>query len=224
MLLKNFSHKFCRVLKGQKMRVKKLGFFRWYRKTLRRQYKRAKVINQIKRENPTVTIEDDVVIISPQNLVLGKNVLIRKGTILHCGGQAWCNYQGKIVIGDNCQIGHYCILIGAGEIEIKSGSELAMGVKLIAQKADMAKFEGRDLTSSETPLRYGKIVLQEGVRIAVDALILAGVTLGRGAIIAPGAIIYKDVPDFKMVFAARSDFTIDAPRGYLNPVEDEESG
>ncbi len=82
------------------MKSGKISFFRWYVKTLRKQYRMAKVIHQIKKENPTVTIEDDVLIISPQNLVLGKNVLIQKGTILHCGGKKWSNHKGKITLGE----------------------------------------------------------------------------------------------------------------------------
>ena len=116
-----------------------LGFFRWYLRTIRKQYKQAKIINQIKKENPTVTIEDDVVIISPKNLVLGKNVIIQRGTILHCGGKSWSNYQGKISIGDNCQIGPYCILYGAGEIEIHRSSGIAMGAKILSQGVDITR-------------------------------------------------------------------------------------
>ena len=180
-----------------------LGFFRWYFKTLKKQYKQAKIIHQIKIENPTVTIEDDVTIISPHNLFLGENVVIQKGTILHCGGKGWSNYRGKITIGDHCQIGPYCILYGAGEIEIKKSTGIAIGVRILSQELDMASIwkEGRNLSTSALPLRFEKVVLEDGVWIGANAIILPGVTIGRGAGAAPGAIVNKDVPPFKMAIA-----------------------
>ena len=203
------------------MRSGKIGFIRWYVKTLRKQYKRAKIIHQIKMENPTVTIEDDVLIISPQNLVLGKNVLIQKGTILHCGGKKWSNYKGKITLGDGCQIGPYCVLYGAGEIEMKRGSGLAMGVRLIAQGGDMSKFEGRDLSDAAIPLKFGKITLEEGVWLSADTIVLRGVTIGRGAGTSPGSIVHKDVPPFKRVIAPPARIIQAAPQGHLNDKEEE---
>jgi len=179
------------------------GVFRWYFKTIRKQYKQAKIIQQIKKENPTVTIEDDVVIISPQNLILGKNVVIQKGTILHCGGKSWSNYRGKISIGDNCQIGPYCILYGAGEIEIQRSAGIAMGVRVLSQEGDMARGwkEGRDFSTSAIPLRFSKVVLEEGTWIGANAIILPGVTIGRGGGVSPGAVVHKDVPPFKFAVA-----------------------
>ena len=180
-----------------------LGFIRWYIRTLRRQYKQAKILQQVKRENPTVTIEEDVKIINPQNLVLGKNIVIQKGSILHCGGESWCDYRGKITIGDNCEIGPYCVLYGAGEIEIKRGSGIAMGVRVLSSQLDISKHkeEGNDLSTSTIPLKFAKVVLEEGVWLGADAIILPGVTLGRGCGIAPGAIVHKSVPPFKMAYA-----------------------
>jgi acetyltransferase-like isoleucine patch superfamily enzyme len=185
------------------MRSANLGFFRWYFKTLKNQYKQAKIIYRIKQENPTVTIEDDVTIIGPQNLILGKNVVIQKGTILHCGGKSWSNYQGKITIGDNCQVGPYCILYGAGEIEMKMGSGLAMGVRVLSQQLDMSRVwrEGNDMSTSTIPLKFEKVVIEEGSWIAANAIILPGVTIGKGSGVSPGAIVHKNVPPFKLAFA-----------------------
>ena len=203
------------------MRSGKFGFIRWYVKTLRKQYKRAKIIHQIKMENPTVTIEDDVTIINPQNLVLGKNVLIQKGTILHCGGKKWSNHKGKITLGDGCQIGPYCILYGAGEIEMKKGSGLAMGVRLIAQGGDLSRFKERDLSSVAIPLKFGKITLEEGVWISANSIVLRGVTMGKGAGTSPGSIVHKDVPPFKGVTAPPARIIQAVPQGHLNGKEEE---
>ena len=196
--------------------VTKNTFFSWYLKFLRKQYKKAKIIHQIKIENPTVNISDDVFITSPQNLVLGENVIIHKGTILHCGGERWCNYKGNITLGDNCEIGPNSILYGAGGIEMKNGSGIAMGVRLIAQGGNLSEFQGRNLSDSEIPLTFEKVVIEEGVWIGANAVILKGVTVGKGAIIGPGAVIHKDIPPFKMAIAPPARVIQSVPEGYLN--------
>jgi len=195
------------------MKTAKPGFLRWYIRKLKKEYKEAKMLHQIKRENPTVTIEDEVRIISPHNLVLGKNIVIQRGTILNCGGMKWSNYTGKITIGDNCEIGPNCILYGAGEIEIGKGCGIAMGVTILSTQGDLARLfeEGRNVSSSQVPMKYAKVVLEEGVWVTVNAIILPGVTLGKGAVIAPGAIVHKDVPPFKMALAPPARISQTAP-------------
>lgn len=195
------------------MKAAKPSFLRWYVKSLKHQYKDAMTLHRIKSENPTVTFEDDVLITSPQNLVLGKNIVVQKGTILNCGGMRWCDYRGKITIGDNCQIGPYCILYGAGEIEIGRGCGIAMGTTILSQQGDLLKVfqEGRDVSTSHVPHKYDKVVLEEGAWIAAHVIIMPGITIGKGAVIAPGAVVHKDVPAFKMALAPPARISHSAP-------------
>lgn len=41
--------------------------------------------------------------------------------------------------------------------------------------------------------------MEDDVWIATNALILSGVTIGRGAIVAAGAVVVKDVPPYAIV-------------------------
>ncbi|MGL5935845.1 MAG: CatB-related O-acetyltransferase [Cetobacterium sp.] len=45
----------------------------------------------------------------------------------------------------------------------------------------------------------GPIVVKDDVWIGTDALILSGVTIGQGAIVAAGSIVTKDVPPYSIV-------------------------
>lgn len=45
----------------------------------------------------------------------------------------------------------------------------------------------------------GPIILEDDVWIATNALILSGVTIGQGAIVAAGAVVVKDVPPYAVV-------------------------
>ena len=72
----------------------------------------------LKEKYPSCLFETGVQIKSPKNLVLGKNIIIQKNTILHCGGMEWSNFKGHITIGDDSVISPNCVFYGAGGIQI----------------------------------------------------------------------------------------------------------
>ncbi len=186
------------------MTRKRKSFLRWYIKHLKRNYRRMRKRYELSARYPGVTIEDDVLIKSPENLVLGSNILIQKGTILHCGGKKWCDYRGKIIIEDNCYIGPYCVLIGAGEIHIKRGTRLGAGVILMSQSPDPVILGNKELREKNLPHRYAKITLEEGVSIGTGAIVLQGVTIGECGMVTAGAVVSKDVPAYNIVVGGRS--------------------
>lgn len=179
---------------------KKISFYRWYRKRLKKRYRGLKELHEVETRNPTAKFEEDVQIINPLKLSLGDNIYIAKGTILNCGGGEWCNHAGKITIGDQVYIGPYSVLLGAGEIEIGHRCQFGPGVMLIGQSLDMAKIKDESTLDQRTPPHiFGKITIGEEVMIGAGAVILMGVTIGRGAYIAGGCIIKKDVEPYSFV-------------------------
>src|SRR5688572_33032818 len=55
---------------------------------------------------------------SPSRLMLGRNVAIQRGAVLHCGGKAWSGYRGHVRLSDGTKIGPYCVIYGAGVVEL----------------------------------------------------------------------------------------------------------
>ena len=51
-----------------------------------------------------------------------------------------------------------------------------------------------------------KVVINDDAWIRVGAIILPGVTVGKGAIVAAGAVVTKDVPDFTVVGGVPAKF------------------
>jgi acetyltransferase-like isoleucine patch superfamily enzyme len=45
----------------------------------------------------------------------------------------------------------------------------------------------------------GKVVIEEGAFIGINAVILPGVTVGRNAVVAASSVVTKDVPPFTVV-------------------------
>lgn len=176
------------------------GFFRWWRKRLQREYRKLRGLYELEKRCPSARIEEDVQIVNPANLHLGKHVYICKGSVLHCGGERWCDFRGGITIGDHVYIAPNCVLFGAGEIEIGNRCQFGPGVMLISQSLDMRKImDETTLERPSPPHVFGKIVLEDGVMIGAGSVVLMGVRIGRGAYIAAGCIIKKDVAPYSFV-------------------------
>ena len=51
-----------------------------------------------------------------------------------------------------------------------------------------------DIPINDQPVLTGPVVIEDDVWIGLNAVILQGVTLGRGCIVGAGAVVTKDVP------------------------------
>lgn len=116
----------------------------------------------------------------------GKNVNIEHGAFLASG-------KG-IEIGDNSGLGLNCRV--AGPLVIGNDVMMAPGVMIFTQNHETA--------DTSIPMRLQtapkkKVVIGNDVWIGANALIMPGVKVGNGCIIAAGAIVTRDVPDYAVV-------------------------
>lgn len=97
---------------------------------------------------------------------------------------------------------------GKGQLEIGSFCSIALGVKIIiggAHRMDWvcsypfpAFFSHVDQTKNYAPSKGGTKIGND-VWIGMDALILAGISVGDGAVIGAGSVVTKDVPPYAIV-------------------------
>jgi acetyltransferase-like isoleucine patch superfamily enzyme len=139
---------------------------------------------------------------NPANISIGTDTHIR-GTVLIY------KYGGKISIGNNCYIGD-----GS---RVWSGDHIVIGNDvLIAHNVNIVDTQAHELDSSERAERYIElikqgpwtnkgsietkpIIIKNKVWISFNAVILKGVTIGEGAIVAAGSVVTKDVEPYTMV-------------------------
>jgi acetyltransferase-like isoleucine patch superfamily enzyme len=181
--------------------MKKKSILKRYKKRLKRALRRLKEFDRLEGDNPTVTFEEDVQIINASSLTLGEHIYVSKGTIIDCGQGDWCHGNGHISIGSHTIISPYCILMGAGEIEIGRRCQIGPGVQIIAQNLELGKiFKNEDLLDHQPPPHiFAKVTIGEGVLIGAGATILMGVTVGRGSVIPSGCTIKEDIPPYSFV-------------------------
>lgn len=132
------------------------------------------------------------------NAVFGQGVYIAARAEVHTdrllmGAQSWiAGYaivRGDIELGDNVSINPYACL--SGKVTIGNGVRIASHVSIVGFNHG---FDDIDTPIYRQPLTSLGIEIGDDVWIGANAVVLDGVKIGRGAIIAAGATVVKDIP------------------------------
>ncbi|MBS7566453.1 acyltransferase [Mucilaginibacter sp. Bleaf8] len=114
--------------------------------------------------------------------VIGKNTTIFMDCTFDCGT--------LLSIGESSVINRGCRLDPRGGISIGSNVSISNGVTILTADHDMDNnMEGRNR----------QVTIEDYVWIGTNAMIMPGVSVGTGAVIAAGAIVTKDVEAFNVV-------------------------
>ena len=114
---------------------------------------------------------------------------IGKGSTIHTGARFVM--PSNISIGDGTIIGEGAVLDGRDTLTIGNHVDIASEVMIYNAQHDVA---------AETFASYTKpVIIGDYVFIGPRAILLPGVTIGKGAVVAAGAVVTKDVPAGKMV-------------------------
>lgn len=107
----------------------------------------------------------------------------------------------SIAIADNVWIGHYCHVDGSAGVSIGEGVQMANWSGILSHGSqDAIRLCGHRYIEIEFSMRpgysFGRVEVGPFSFIGAGAIILPGVTIGRGSRIDAGAIVTRDVPDF----------------------------
>lgn len=138
----------------------------------------------------------NVEVIGLERLTIGSGTVIQSNVTLHCGGMGWTADQGGIRIGSNTFIGHGCVLYGAGGIIVGDDGLLSPGVVVASHQHSFTVF---GIAMRVQPIRSAPVTIEDDVWIGASATILPGVRIGRGAIVAAGAVVVDSVEPYTMV-------------------------
>lgn len=116
-------------------------------------------------------------------------VKIGKKSFIHMGTRFY--FPAGIVIGDGTIIGDHCFLDGRAPLKIGNHVDIASQVLVYNSEHDVDS-EGFD--PREEPVE-----IEDYVFIGPRATILPGVKIGKGAVVAAGAVVTSDVKPFEIV-------------------------
>ena len=138
-----------------------------------------------------VFIENNVDLMRyPRNIRVADEVVIKEGARI-CA----CNEQAQIRIGARTTIGYHTFIFASESITVGSDCLIAPFVYLV----DSNHGSRRDMPINRQPNTTAPVVIGNDVWIGTKATVLAGVTIGDGAIIASGSIVNRDVEPYNIV-------------------------
>lgn len=115
---------------------------------------------------------------------IGRDSILWAGNVI--------NDPGHLIVGDNSIVGPGNVFLSRGGIEIGNNVNISGFSYFLSQ--------GHDVTAANlTATTLSPVVIEDDAWIATHAMILPGVRIGRGAVVAAGAVVTRDVPPFKVV-------------------------
>ncbi|MEE2663387.1 MAG: acyltransferase [Myxococcota bacterium] len=115
---------------------------------------------------------------------LGDSTIIRAGAMLVPGG-------GSIQIGRNTTVNQYVVIYGEGGVSIGDDVMIASHCALFAGNH---RYERTDIPMREQgTYSKGGITIDDDVWLGCHCVVLDGVTIGRGSVLAAGTVISRDV-------------------------------
>lgn len=123
----------------------------------------------------------------PERLRVGAGVYLGHDLFLHA------YHDGEIHIEDGCWIGPGCYMHGAGGIHIGRCVGIGPGVRILSSEHAA---EDRTQPVLHAPLRFAPVRVEADADLGTGAILLPGVTVGRGCIVGAGAVVTRSLPDF----------------------------
>lgn len=104
---------------------------------------------------------------------------------------AWFDSRRSFSIGSNSVINQKCRMDNRGGIDI--GNNVSISAEVCVLTAD------HDINNPTFDGHVSPVRIEDYAFVGTRAMILRGVTIGRGAVVAAGAIVTRDVPSFGIV-------------------------
>ena len=134
--------------------------------------------------------------LSQKGLIFGDKVSIGSYAIIRptnlYGGDAGLGLK----VGNNSSIGPYTYIGCSGYIEIGDNVMISPRVSIYSENHN---FSQTDIPMIEQGVTRSFVKIEDDCWIAANSVILSGVTVGKGSIVAAGSVVTKDVPPLSIV-------------------------
>ncbi len=139
-----------------------------------------------------VSLSKGIVITGSENIELGSHIGIMMRSYIYAHNNGHVKMGNLVNINTNVQIG------------AADGGDISVGDNVIIGPNVVIRASNHVYTRTDIPIREqghtgGKIIIEDDVWIAANAVVLPDVTIGRGAIVAAGAVVTGDVPPYQIV-------------------------
>jgi acetyltransferase-like isoleucine patch superfamily enzyme len=157
-------------------------------------------------------IEQDVRLLVPRRIFLGRRVMVGEACFLDANSaqgridlqdDVWLSRgsyivtgrEKEVVVGPMSYIGHRCLFYGHAGISVGRDVLLANDVQLICGNHTFAR---RDIPIRAQAPEGSPIVIEDDVWLGASAIVLGGVTVGKGCVVAAGAVVTRSLPPYSI--------------------------
>ena len=138
-----------------------------------------------------VVIDPDVRLLRyPRRIAVGPDAILKSGVHL-CP----CNAEANVQVGARTTVGFHTLIYASSRIEIGDDCMIAPFVHIVDSDHGLARDRPMNQqTNTAVPVRIGS-----DVWIGSHAVILKGVSVGNGAVVAAGSVVREDVLPYQIV-------------------------
>lgn len=173
---------------------------------------------RIKSAKGLLLVGKKVRIFYPNNLQVGYNTIIEDGAEINCLSQQGIKLGNRVTIGkyaiirpsniyggpigegltmgNNSNIGPYNYIGCSGKITIGNNVLLAPRVSIYAENH---VFDHPEILIRDQGVEKKEVIIEDDCWIAANSILLAGVTIGRGSVVAAGSVVTENVPPYSVV-------------------------
>ena len=180
---------------------------------------------RIKSAKGLLLVGKKVRIFYPNNLQVGYNTIIEDGAEINCLSQQEIKLGNRVTIGkyaiirpsniyggpigegltmgDNSNIGPYNYIGCSGKITIGNNVMLAPRVSIYAENH---VFDHPEILIRDQGVEKKEVIIEDDCWIAANSILLAGVTIGKGSVVAAGSVVTENVPPYSVVAGVPAKF------------------
>lgn len=154
----------------------------------------------VKNYGKNLKLSDIPLIIGDGEIIIGDNVFIGKHNAWFVGIPAeGLNERARLSIGSNVSLNYGTYISVARQVSIGSNVLIAEQVMIFDNNSHSVDPERRRKNLSITKDDVAPVTIEDDVWIGTKSLIMKGVTIGRGAVIAAGSVVTHDVAPLTLV-------------------------
>ncbi len=140
-----------------------------------------------KGKNARICSHSRIDVMPFNNFVLGDNSTIEDFCTINNG-------VGDVLIGERSRIGMGNVIIGPVTI----GNDVILAQNIVLSGLNHG-YEDIHIPPHKQPVAKKKITLEDEVWIGANVVVVAGVTIGKHAIVAAGSVVTKNIPSYSVV-------------------------
>ena len=142
---------------------------------------------------PDVKTFEFTKIIGLENINFGKHIIIDDFVLIYA--------KETMEIGNHVHIASFASISGGGELNLEDFTAISSGCRIITGTDDFKDggFGNSTISNEFRNVSTARIQIKKFAIIGGNSVILPGVTIGEGAVVAAGAVVTNDVPDWTIV-------------------------